>query len=334
MVTVNRKQTYISTPYRVHISQWCKEKKEVINHDNAKLMNISLRREITNLEKKFVEQGLQGIKLSKKTIRGRSITAIKFFDYCKEFKWQNARISRIITFASDQLVLSDITIEFLRKYENHLREKKYAQNTINTSFKYLHRVVSQAYREKLITENPFDSFKIPRYVQTDRVYLIEEEVQKLVLLLDEPLLPQLKITLSYFLLSCYTGMRQGDWGNFNKSMIEDGYLRFRAKKNKTHVVMPIGVTLQKVLDVLVKMPAPYSNDKSNAFLKTIAAHAKINKQISTHSGRHSFGYMCASKGMTESSTAALMGLSASIVKVYFHLSGRNVTDQAAILRTL
>lgn len=333
MVTVNRKQTYISTPYKVSIGQWDKNLKQVIDHPNAMIINIALRKEISAIENRIVTNGLQGAKISTKLIKGDATITKAFFLYAKEVRTDKTKLGQLKKYCGDQITIGDITVEFLRKYEAWMHER-YSQNTINSNFKYIHRIINQAKKEKLIIDDPFDNYKMPRYIQTDRVYLVESEVKSLVDLLDKKLNKSNRLTLCYFLLGCYTGMRHGDWHTFNKSMIEDNQLKFRATKNKNHVVLPIGPTLNKILNILIEMPAPFSNQKSNTFLKPIAEKAEIEKNVTTHTARHSFGYMCASNGLPESTTAALMGVSEKVVKVYYHLSGVNVTRQAAILKTL
>lgn len=334
MVTVNRVQTYITTPYNVSIGQWDKELRQVVDHPNAGLINISLRKEMAELESRIVTNGLQGGKISNKLIKGNSLISKSFFVYAREVRNDRTKLGQIKKYRGEQILISDITVEFLRKYETFMFEKKYSQNTVNSCFKYIHRIVNQAKKEKLIKENPFNDYRMPRYVQTDRVYLIDSEVKKLVELLDKRINKSQRVTLCYFLLACYTGMRHSDWGKFDKKMIEEGQLKFRATKNQNHIVLPIGPTLNKIIKAIEDLPAPFSNQKSNMFLKSIADKAGIEKEITTHTGRHSFGYMCASNGLPESTTAALMGISERVVRVYYHLAGNDVTRQAAILKTL
>jgi hypothetical protein len=45
-----------------------------------------------------------------------------------------------------------------------------------------------ACNENLIKINPFDKYKVPKYQDTDRTYLTESEVKKLIALLDKPTL--------------------------------------------------------------------------------------------------------------------------------------------------
>ncbi len=334
MVTVNRVQTFINTPYSVSKGQWDGELRQVIDHPNALILNIALRKVIADVESRIITSGLQGVKLSNQLIKGNNIVSKSFFLYAREVRNDRTKLGQIKKYRGEQLLISDITVEFLRKYEAFMFEKKYSQNTVNSCFKYIHRIINQARKEKLIKENPFDDYRMPKYIQTDRVYLVDKEVKSLVMLLDKKINKSQKITLSYFLLGCFTGMRHGDWSKFNKSMIEEGQLKFRATKNKNHIVLPIGPTLRKVIKSIETLPPPFSNQKSNVYLKSLADKAGISKEITTHTGRHSFGYMCASNGLPESTTAALMGISERVVKVYYHLAGTDITRQAAILRTL
>jgi integrase len=333
-VTINRKVTYILTGYKVHKSQWNDIKKLVIKHENANGINVTIRRQIADIEKRLISQNLQGQKITKYSILEKKDKSLNYFTFAKEVRYHHTEIERLKNYAGDGLMLSDIDVTFLRKYETHERNRGMSQNTINQSFKYFSRIMNQAKKEKLIKENPFDEFNKPKFVQTDRIYLVEDEIKRLIDLLDKPMHKSVYITLCYFLLGSYTGLRQSDWQRFDQKNIEDGYIKLRALKNNSHVVLPIGKTLTKILEHIKDLPKAYSLQKSNDALKIIQVLANINKTLSSHVGRHTFGYMCASNGLAESTTAALLGVSAKTVKVYYHLSGDNIKQQAEALKYL
>lgn len=330
-VTVNRKVTYMSTGHSVHLDQW--DGSQVINHPNAKLINVSLKRQVSEIEGRLITNSLQQIQLSKKVIKGHATVTKMFKQYATEVKYDKTRIKRILDFGGEQLMLSEINVEWLRKFEAHCKKKGFAQNTLNTTFKYVGRIIKQAKKEKYITENPFDEFDKPKYVQTDRIYLVQDELNKMVDLLDRPMNDSLYNTLCYFLLGCFTGLRHSDWGRYN-GKTEDGLVKHTAKKNKRHVVVPIGKTLDRVLKLIEDQPAPFSNQKCNVYLKCLASMAGIEKPVSTHTARHSFGCLCASLGLPESTTAKLMGINAQTVKVYYHLTGEDLSEQAKALRNI
>lgn len=334
-ISVDRQTTYKLTNYRLHVTQWDKESRKVINRDDAKIINVQLARDIADLEKELLLHTLNGITLSKRIIKGNVTVSKKISAYAKEIRLDPVRLKRITDFGGDQVMITDVSVEWLRKFEAWMRKQKLAQNTISTTFKYLNQILAQGKKEKYLIENPFDIFIKPKYVQTERIYLVQDELEKLLDLLNKPLHSSIYNTLCYFLLGCYTGLRHSDWGRYKEiGIFEDGMVKQTAKKNKRHVVVPVGKTLQKILDIIEHQPAPFSNQKCNGYLKAIAAIAGIDKEITTHSARHSFGCMCARLGLPESTTAKLMGINAQTVKVYYHLTGEDIKEQAAILKAI
>jgi hypothetical protein len=76
-VTVDRKVTYINTSHRVHKDQWDDENKAVYRHENAKLINVSIRRKIAEIERDLINNSIQGVQLSKRIIKGQKKAGIK-----------------------------------------------------------------------------------------------------------------------------------------------------------------------------------------------------------------------------------------------------------------
>lgn len=332
-VTVGTQITYMATTHRIHLDQWDNANKAVVRHENAKLINISIKRKMAEIEAELIKNSIQGIPISKSVIKGKVAVTKTFKDYATEVKYHHTKIARVTKFGGENVMLSEINVEWLRKFEAFWREQGHAQNTINTTFKYVGRILTQAKVEKLIHDDPFEYYKKPKFRQTDRIYLVDAELKKLIALLNKPIDESLLITLRYFLLACYTGIRHSDWGKFEyHKWVEGEFIKLRATKNNVHVVMPIGKTLDKILHAVTDQPKPFSNQKCNQKLKAIAAIAGIKKNISTHTGRHTFGYLCAANGLPESTTAALLGVSAQTVKVYYHLSGENIKMQAEVLK--
>lgn len=333
-ITVNRKVTYMTTEHKVHKNQWNESTRQVVGHENAALINVSLRRRIADLEKEIISRNLEGVPITRRVLKGDGGVDRPFASFAREIRADEKEIRRLTAYAGESIMMSEINVTFLRRYEQHERSRGMANNTINTTFKYLRRILTQAMAEKLIRENPFENYEMPKYRQTERVYLTREELD-LVLKIVDDLDRSLKITAFNFLLGCFSGLRHSDWVRFDHDrMVEGDFLKLRAKKNKKDVVLPIGPTLRRILDAVRVLPPPVSNQKCNVMLKAIGGMAGIRKPLTTHVARHSFGYMCASNRIPKSVTAELMGVHTSTVEVYYHLSGQNIIEQSAILRTL
>jgi site-specific recombinase XerD len=328
-VTINRQRTYKKTSYKVLESQW---DGEIINHPNGKLFNTAIKQQISELEKEITTKQLEGARVTAKTIKKKNIDNRSFQSFAKEIRRDQKEINRITTYGGSDLQLTDITVTFLRRYDAHESKRGMSQNTRNTTFKYLRRIMNQAKAEGLIKENPFDNYDIPKYIQSDRLYLVEDERNKMIELLDKKLSPGMRSTLIFFLFGCYSGLRHSDWVRFSPDWVQDGFLKLRAKKNKASVVLPIGPTLARIISLIEGKPS--SNQKCNVHLKALGVMAGIEKEITTHSGRHSFGYLCASNRLPKSVTAELLGVTVQTVEVYYHLSGQNIIDQASVLKSI
>jgi site-specific recombinase XerD len=358
LVTVNSIPTFLPTPHKVHKDQWDKENQVVKNHPNAREINADLRRLISAKETELLQATRAGEKITRELIKGvkPESSFIKFAqEIAKRVKNKKGEdvveprvekeLNRLIAYKGSGILLADIDVTWLRKYNEHEKARGIAQNTRNTTFKYLRRVMTQAASEKLIKSNPFDDYDIPKYEQGDTVYLVEEEKAALIKLFDKLPSGPLYNTLCYFLLACYAGPRHSDWRKFHENnMAYDGFLRLRPKKKSTgFVVLPIGPTLNKILKRIQDLNAPpMSLQKCNEYLKALFAMAEvkmngkkiigIKKEGTTHVGRHSFGYQCASLGIPKSTTAELLGVTVQTVEVYYHLTGENIIKQAAALK--
>lgn len=332
-VTINRKVTYIKTPFKVKGDHWNEEKKEVWHCSNAMNINALLRKQIAELEGAITTKQLEGQVVTKKLLKGNAHRDKTFKAFAKEVRYDGREVNRLETY-HEGLTLQEVDIAFLRRYERHERSRGMAPNTLNTTFKYLRRIINQAKSEGLVKDNPFDSYGIPRYQQTDRVYLVNEEREAMQKLLKKET-GELYTTLCYFLLGCYSGLRHSDWLLFDPvKMVHGGFLRLRAKKNKQFVVLPIGPTLEGIINRIRELGKPLSNQKCNVHLKALGGMAELKKAVTTHTGRHSFGYLCANNRLPKSVTAELMGISTQTVEVYYHLSGQDIADQAAILKLI
>lgn len=346
-VTVDRKTTWLLTPHKVYFKKWDKEAQLVIGHVNARIINADIRKRITDKEAEMMAMNIQEIPITREAIKGGRKTGRSFKSFAKEIRDHRVEIPRILNFGGEGLMLRDIDPAWLRRFEAYERARVddngnrcVNDNTISITFKYLAQIIGQAFKEKLIKENPFDAFNRPIYVNPERMGLEDEEKQEIFKLIDDGLKEPLRTTAIYFLNACYTGIRHSDWAAFDPDtmirVLPDStkILRLRARKNKGDVVMPIGPTLSRIIDLVRTAGRPYSLEQCNLHLKAIGAMAGIEKVLTTHRGRHTFGFLCASLGLPKSTTAELMGITVAAVEIYYHLTGQNIMKQAAVMASI
>ena len=202
--------------------------------------------------------------------------------------------------------------------------------------------------------DPFENFRWPRW-KKDFVYLEESELQTLVnMYQDKEILREymrmralrqhmrpfdvLRYTtdksvhimwhhLLAFLFQCFTGIRDSDLRALTHENIQGDLLVFtpiktRKTSGKT-VYFPLTPFLRKL--IITPCPGPLvkvaSNQKYNKALKNLADIARIPKSLSSHTGRHTFGSIMASKGVSLVSLTDLMGVTnVRTVMVYAHSS--------------
>jgi len=330
-ITIDRKRAYKKTPYRLKEYQF--RDGLVVGIHNAAIINAFINR-----EKQAIEEQMYARTAANEVITINDFQndkrGILLEEYAKIIRYDKTRVARILKYQPG-LRMTGIDLNFLRAFEQHERKRKSHPNTIHSTFKYLSQLLAAAEREGIIEKNPMKLFKKPKYTKPEKDYLSDKEIKKLWKLLDKPLEENTRGTLVYFLLACYTGLRHSDWATFNpRTMYKDNLLRLRAYKNKMDVVIPVGPSLKKLIALTGQVPPALSNQKCNVHLKAISIMAELGKKITCHTARHTAGNLFASNGLNISIVAQLLAISENTAKVYFHLSGADITAQAAVLRTI
>ncbi|MGZ4089659.1 MAG: tyrosine-type recombinase/integrase [Bacteroidia bacterium] len=147
-------------------------------------------------------------------------------------------------------------------------------------------------------------------------------------------------TLRRFLSSCYTGLRFSDTCKLRKCMhvketiVTDYstkksrkafYLEMQMDKTLNNVTIPL---TEKALALINETESdtdlifePISNQKVNEHLKSIAKKCGINKILTFHVSRHTFGTMGALAGINEKARQQLMGhKNGKFTKRYTHFT--------------
>ena len=195
---------------------------------------------------------------------------------------------------SPSLSFKDISFESLQDFKRYLIQvKKNKPNSIKKAFAIFGKYINIAIRKGMLTKNPLIDLDIPTQ-DTEREHLSLKELQKVHELYDSGTLSEaLHNTLSYFLLSCYTGLRSSDVKRLNISHIEEGQLGIRMKKTSKMVYIPLGQRALRLIqasqdDRLFPKNLKQSYSRVNNDLAQIMKLAGIKKHITFHCSRHTF----------------------------------------------
>lgn len=228
----------------------------------------------------------------------------------------------------ETLPLGKINLKMLNDFETFLKvEYENCPNTITANFKPISKYLKLMYREyKLNSDNnPFLDYKY-KHEKAQSTYLENDELERL---LDLKLTPKNPLfdAREVFILESFTGLRISDILTLKwKHCTETEIVRVMRKTNRT-IEIPLADKIQRMIEMKRKIVLKYCGevnpekyvfnilkqdldsisplDAHNAIssatviinkkLKQIATLAKIDKKISTHTGRHTFATSLSSK---------------------------------------
>ena len=218
--------------------------------------------------------------------------------------------------------LKDLTMKFISDFEYFL--KAIEKNQHNTAVKYcknLKKIMNMCVSNDWVARNPFTGY-VCAYKATEQVFLMEHELK----LIEEKefQIPRLQVVKDLFIFQCYTGLAFADMASLIKQDIKIGidggkWLIKKRQKSTIKFIIPLLPEALKILDKYaskssdeVLLPV-YSIQRFNAYLHEIATICGLNKNISSHVGRRTFGNLALSKGISLNVIAKMMGHSNTLI---------------------
>ena len=209
----------------------------------------------------------------------------------------------------------ELTPDFIKEFAAYLTAERGLKNaTIWLNCMWLKGVVMRAHYNGLIPRNPFAQFHISPNVK-EREYLTEDEIKRI--MAHEFNNPTLALVRDLFIFACFTALSFVDMKELTTDEIVEvnGEKWILSKRHKTNVPFQV-----KLLDIPLQIIERYkylSEDKLvfgkiNYWtmckqLKKVMAECGIEKQISYHCARHTFGTLALSKGMPIESVSRVLG---------------------------
>jgi len=282
------------------------------NYKNEIIINAENKAKEIVLKYYKTEEELTIDKFTDEFLKSNKAKTIDFFEFTtKELEKKvlasetrrtyKSEISKLKQFRNE-LNYKDITVEFYNSYLKYMVEVLHNEsNTFAKSTNILKRFLDWAVVEKVIKQNPLKDIKTVSH-EGNRKHLNNTELINLEnLFKSDNLNANQKQILTYFLFTCYTGLRYQDVvnlkkSNFYKENIENEtvyFIRFEMNKVKKEVTVPI---IPKAFE-LVELDKKTTNETifktkcnqlTNRILKETIKLAGIEKNITFHCGRHTF----------------------------------------------
>lgn len=218
--------------------------------------------------------------------------------------WQNVHAVKMQVVAYDPIAsFKDIDAKWMNGFKNYLRNNEfkpgqfYMAGTIWDRIRTVKTYLNRAAQEPMIFVNP-DARKFSNKKATaETVYLNKDELTRLIILFDELLLTETQYqVLGAFLFTCFTSLRISDVYLANKSWeVRTDILKFMPYKNRKSrkvIEIPIMPMAKSFINNLTgnffTLP---TQQEYNRTLKYLAEKAEISKNLTSHVGRHTFGYL-------------------------------------------
>ena len=194
----------------------------------------------------------------------------------------------------------EVNAKMLEEYEKYLKLKlKNNPNTIYGNLKNIRTYLNRAEREGLITTKPFKGYKLPKQRSMPEFLTEEERDSVMALYMNNSLPESYKRVARWFLFSCFTGLRISDLRAITHENIRTNWLlRFRPVKTSNTTGALLELPLTKTAQMLIHDECPgrvtgplfdmLSDQRINRYLKDVLKAAGIKRNMSMHSGRHTF----------------------------------------------
>ena len=208
------------------------------------------------------------------------------------------------------ILCTEITIELCQKFEAHYLKKKFTHNYINKHIFFFGQVLKSAIRQRIINYNPICNYQFTKDEVKPIVSLTSSELA----LMETYKFASLKLQYiaDLYVFQCYTGFAFVDLMEFdvNKHIHEIDSKKYIVKnRGKTNVeaLVPLFDTTKRLLLKYNNELPKISNQKYNAYIKEVAEVLGIQKHLTTHTARKTFGMIKLNEGFSIESVARMMG---------------------------
>lgn len=319
----------ISTGIKVLPSQWKNDC--VIKHENSIALNQTIMSQIEELKQKIASISAEGKDFSLKMLKGTGFVAkmqeenkmrkeaekageVDFFFWLQTQiknhpvrestrRQHNVMLAKLKEFGEIRS-FADLTTAKLKKWDTWLHKKNIEtqsspkQSTVHGYHKRFKTYVREALELGLIDKNPYTPLHISRGKSAARKYLTENERNAIEAL---ELTGSDCIARDLFIFACYTGLAYSDVEKISKADVKHSGKIYYIEDTRTKTDSKYKITLlPKALAILKKYKYNLkllSAQKINIHLKTIAAKAKINMNLTFHVGRHTFATWALKSGV-------------------------------------
>jgi site-specific recombinase XerD len=248
-------------------------------------------------------------------------------------------------YKSTDLDANAIDLRFVTGFEHFLKVSKDCEhNSAMKHMKGLRKIVLHAVHEDIIHKDPFHYYRI-REKPVEKDFLNQTEID---LIYNKDIPNKRLVTIrDMFIFQCYTGMAYCDILALAPEHIvpgDDGRLWIIKPREKTRNIFRIPL-LPRAEEILLRYSSDdhstkktllpvSSNQKMNAYLKELGVICGIEKNLTTHLGRHTFATtVTLNNRITKAVLQKMMGVTkASTIEIYAKMLDSTISEEMEGLR--
>jgi len=223
------------------------------------------------------------------------------------------------------LYIQNLSTRHLDEYISHILATGVSRNTANTHIRHLKAIFSKAVEWEFVKEHPFRRYKLLKVQQKPPVFLLPNQVDKVLQVIDSPEWQFI------FKLFVYTGMRLSEVANlqWRDVDLQRGVITVRKAKNYQTRVIPIHPKLKEELES--RYPAigkvvGYHKDYIYHRLKEYFRKAGF-PELRVHDLRHTFASLMVMSGVDLKTVQELLGhRDYRTTEIYAHLAPEHLHD--------
>ncbi len=248
-------------------------------------------------------------------------------------------------FESKNKKIFDLTKEDMQEYINHLIAEGKSNSTISRSTASIKSFYRYLVNKKLAEVNIADKIEVPKVDRKEPLILTEKEIERL---LEQPDLSELKGQRDKTMLEILyaTGIRVTELISLRLEDVNltNGYIRVKKKNSERHI--PLGNLALKCLKEYINKVRPLlirTEEEKTLFintngqkmtrqgywkiLKQYKEQAKIDKDITPHTIRHSFAVHMLQNGAEIKTVQELLGhTDVASTMMYTQMANMNLKD--------
>lgn len=328
-ITINGAKAEYATGERIPLKIWdngkikgnsgvAKRVKETVEVLKARVMEFRRNHDATTepLTARYIVDTLNG----KTTIKAKSKSVMEVFklhngmvynligiDYAQatytryETTMKHIKEYMQTKYKVSDLLLTDLDYDFIRGFEIYMKTtRKCSHNTTMKYIKMFKVITNYAVKNDWLDKDPFKLFEC-KIEKIEREFLTDEEIQTI---RDKKFSSErLDNVRNVFVFSIFTGLAYVDVAKLTKANIVTGvdgkpWLSIARTKTKVMSSIPLLPPATKILEQYKEhplceikgtlLPVP-TNQKTNEYLKEVASLCGIEKNLTFHIARHSFG---------------------------------------------